>query len=53
MNKEQLIKQAEAFHVLLESARQLRDYQAAKSAAEHLAIIYAQLNQSEEFWNNQ
>jgi hypothetical protein len=53
MNKEQLIKQAEAFHCLLESARQIRDYAAAKNAAEHLAEIYNRLNSGEEFWQNQ
>jgi len=53
MNKEQLIKQAAVYHTMLESARQLRDYSAAKNAAEHLADIYSQLETSEHFWNNQ
>ena len=44
MKKEQLEKQAEVYNVMLQSARQLKDYAAAKSAAEHLAIIYAQEN---------
>jgi len=53
MNKEQLIKQADVFNVMLQSAIQLRDYSAAKNAAEHLAQIYSQLETSEHFWNNQ
>lgn len=53
MNKEQLIKQASVYHAMLESARQLRDYSAAISAAEHLAEIYAKLEKTEEFWQNQ